>query len=105
LPRFREEKLNANYSIAVLRVDGNFYESHQDIFYNLYDFVPAGGAVILDDYEGHAIVRQFWKDFSKDQRLKEEKLIRIDKYGAYFTRRYFKKVDVSKRRPPRDEAL
>ena len=39
LPRARAE-IGA---IAVLRIDGDMYESYMDILYNLYEFVPVGG--------------------------------------------------------------
>ena len=35
--------------IAVLRVDGNFYASYQDVLYAVYENVPVGGIVIFDD--------------------------------------------------------
>ncbi len=37
-------------NIAVLRMDGDMYESTMDILFNLYDLVPVGGYVIVDDY-------------------------------------------------------
>ena len=37
-------------TIAVLRADGDLYESTQDILNNLYDKVSPGGFVIIDDY-------------------------------------------------------
>ncbi len=39
--------------IAVLRADGDMYESTMDIFKALYHRVPKGGYVIIDDY--HAV--------------------------------------------------
>ena len=35
--------------LAVLRMDGDMYESLTDTLYNLYEFVPVGGYVICDD--------------------------------------------------------
>lgn len=37
--------------IAVLRIDGDWYESTKCCLENLYDRVIAGGAVIIDDYQ------------------------------------------------------
>lgn len=39
--------------LAILRVDGNFYESYQDSMYNLYGFVPIGGIVIVRERVEH----------------------------------------------------
>jgi len=36
--------------IAILRLDGDFYESTKVVFEALYDQVVPGGAVIIDDY-------------------------------------------------------
>lgn len=37
-------------SIAVLRLDGDMYQSTVDVMYRLYDKVPVGGYVIIDDW-------------------------------------------------------
>ena len=46
LPKVREEV----GSLAVLRADGDMYESTMDILFNLYDKVSLGGFVIIDDF-------------------------------------------------------
>ncbi len=46
--------------IAVLRIDGNFFQSHVVAFNTLYDRVPVGGIIILDDYEDPTVQR-FWR--------------------------------------------
>ena len=48
LPCLRNEFINNGKKLAVLRADGDMYESSMDIFYNLYDFVSIGGFVIID---------------------------------------------------------
>lgn len=71
--------------IAVLRVDGNFYSSYQDVLYSLYDHVPIGGFVIFDDVNpgsDHGVMRA-WKDFKAEQGLPEE-LIPVSKDTAFF---------------------
>lgn len=45
LPEF-----NCKEGIAVLRLDGDWYESTMDCLVNLYPQVVAGGLIILDDY-------------------------------------------------------
>jgi len=69
--------------IAVLRVDGNFYSSYQDVLYAVYENVPVGGIVIFDDVMSHEQVMQCWKDFKEDQNIPEE-LVRIDQHSAWF---------------------
>ncbi len=69
--------------IAVLRVDGNFYDSFQDAMYYLYPKVPVGGIVIFDDVMFHPSVMAFWKNFKQDYRMPEE-LNRIDHHSAWF---------------------
>lgn len=39
-------------AIAVLRLDGDMYQSTVDVMYNLYDKVSVGGYVIVDDWVG-----------------------------------------------------
>ena len=48
----------AENPIAVLRIDGNFYDSYQDAMYYLYEYVPVGGFVIFDDYFTHPPVQR-----------------------------------------------
>ena len=45
----RSSRITPKLSIAVLRLDGNFYSSHEDSLYAFWDFVPAGGIFIFDD--------------------------------------------------------
>jgi hypothetical protein len=49
--------------IAVLRMDGDLYDSTKDALNNLYDKVSAGGFIIVDDYKSwvgcHAAVDEF----------------------------------------------
>lgn len=37
-------------NIAILRIDGDYYESTMDALVNLYDKVSVGGYIIIDDY-------------------------------------------------------
>jgi hypothetical protein len=36
--------------LAILRMDGDMYESYMDVLFNLYERVSVGGVVIVDDY-------------------------------------------------------
>lgn len=90
--------------LAILRIDGNFYDSYQDALYALYDYVPVGGYVIFDDVISHTAVMQCWTDFKADQQLPET-LTRIDKHSAYFQKMVDIKVKQSLKRPNRDANL
>jgi len=98
---------NKKDKIAVLRVDGNFYDSYQDAVYYMYESVPEGGIIIFDDVMSHTGVMLFWKDFKKEQGLGED-LNRIDKHSAWFRKekdvvldwKYFRAPhDVNKKTP------
>jgi len=49
LPLLRERFLKDGTQLAVLRGDGDMYESYLDILFNMYDFMPVGGYWICDD--------------------------------------------------------
>lgn len=87
LPHFRRAFKRAPHSdIAVLRIDGNFYESYQDALYYLWEFVPVGGYVIFDDYvEGKRAswLGQFWAEFKRAHGLREQ-LLAIDWTSSFF---------------------
>jgi len=87
--------------IAILRVDGNFYDSYSDVLYAMYADVPVGGIVIFDDVMSHPAVTRCWVDFKNDQGLVED-LIRIDTHSALFRKRKDIKIDASKQHPPQD---
>lgn len=53
--------------IAVLRLDGDWYESTMDAFVNLYDQVSVGGWVIIDDYDAWPGCRKASNDFFKSR--------------------------------------
>jgi len=85
--------------IAVLRVDGNFYSSYQDVLYAMYDKVPVGGIVIFDDvfHYHYKEVLQCWKDFKKNQGISEE-LVQIDDGSGWFRKQKAVTIDHSKKR-------
>merc|ERR1712226_46755 len=49
LPPLRKHLQKNNEKIAVLRGDGDMFESYYDILFNLYEFVPVGGYFICGD--------------------------------------------------------
>lgn len=61
---FKDTLANAPVSgLAVLRLDGDFYESPMDIFNALYSKVSAGGFIIVDDYHVAPPCKQAVYDF------------------------------------------
>lgn len=70
--------------IAVLRMDGDMYESTMDQLFNLYSKVQIGGIIIVDDYNIEACVRAL-NDFRNWHRITEEiKRIPGDRSGSYW---------------------
>ena len=70
-------------AIAVLRLDGDMYESTIDPLRYLYDRVSPGGFVIVDDYHMVAGCRQAVQDFCAGRGLSPS-LADIDGSGVYF---------------------
>lgn len=61
---FKDTLANAPVSqLAVLRMDGDLYESTMDIFNALYHKVSAGGFIIVDDYHALDPCKQAVHDF------------------------------------------
>jgi hypothetical protein len=69
--------------IALLRLDGDLYESTMNGLKNLYPKVSAGGYVIVDDYLDIPACRQAVTDYRTAHGITEE-IIRIDQNGAYW---------------------
>ena len=74
-------KGNPLINIAVLRLDGNFYHSHEDTLYAMWDFVPSNGIIIFDD-GFHPEVERFWTHFCNDQGIDASIMQRIDENGG-----------------------
>lgn len=70
-------------SIAVLRMDGDMFESTMDILFNLWQFVPKGGYIIVDDYHAVPVARSALEKFFMLQKVNPP-LIPIDEDGVYF---------------------
>ena len=50
MPPFRESLIQRGERLAILRLDGDMYDSTVDVLYSLYDLVQVGGYVIIDDF-------------------------------------------------------
>merc|ERR1719231_1423366 len=66
LPSIKEKR--GLQKIAVLRVDGDLYESTMDVLKNLYPLVQPGGWIVLDDWSLPQS-KQATKDFLRSQHL------------------------------------
>ena len=69
--------------LAVLRLDGDMYESTMEALTALYDKVSTGGFVIIDDYGCIDACRKAVHDF-RDARGIAEKIVDIDGWGVYW---------------------
>jgi O-methyltransferase len=66
-------------SLAILRLDGDYYESTRDGLVNLYDKLSIGGYAIIDDYgeTSWTYCRKAVDEFRQERGI-EEPLIRVD---------------------------
>lgn len=71
--------------LAVLRLDGDMYESTMDALANLYSRLSPGGYVIVDDYGAVPSCRRAIEDFRREQGITEP-LCEIDWSGVYWQR-------------------
>ena len=70
--------------LAVMRLDGDLYESTMDALVNLYGRLSRGGYVIIDDYQVPAC-RQAVHDFRTRQGITDA-IVPIDWAGVYWRR-------------------
>jgi O-methyltransferase len=66
--------------LALLRLDGDLYESTRDALSNLYDKISAGGYVIIDDYNNWEGCRIAVDEFRNDRGI-TNKIEAIDRYS------------------------
>lgn len=71
-------------SLAVMRLDGDLYESTMDALVNLYGRLSRGGFVIIDDYQVPAC-RQAVHDFRNREDITDA-IVPIDWAGVYWRR-------------------
>ena len=71
--------------LAILRLDGDLYESTMDALTALYPKVSAGGFVIVDDYYTNPTCEAAVHDFRQEWNITDE-IIQIDDDGVYWER-------------------
>jgi len=69
--------------LAILRLDGDMYESTMDGLVNLYPKLQSGGFVIIDDYNNVPACNEAVDDFRAKQRVSAE-IIPIEGSGAFW---------------------
>jgi len=73
------------FKIAVLRADGDMYESTMDILFNLYDKLSVGGFLIIDDWEV-MVARKAVKHFFYIHSVKTIRVEDIDGVAVYIVK-------------------
>jgi O-methyltransferase len=71
--------------LAILRLDGDLYESTMDALVSLYPKLSQGGFVIVDDYGPMPSCRQAVHDYREEHGIRDP-LIPIDWGGVYWQR-------------------
>lgn len=69
--------------LAILRMDGDMYESTMDALTHLYDRVSLGGYVIVDDYRVVEGCRKAVDEF-RARRVIHDDIVEIDGVGVYW---------------------
>ena len=83
---FRDTLPNAPIGpLAILRLDGDMYESTSEALAHLYPKLSVGGYVIIDDYGSVRGCRRAVEDFRTKHQIKEE-LLRADHTAVYWQR-------------------
>ena len=73
--------------LAILRLDGDMYQSTIEALAHLYPKLSIGGYVIIDDYGSVRGCRRAVEDFRTKNQMKEE-LQRVDHAAVYWQRLY-----------------
>ena len=69
--------------LAVLRLDGDMYESTMDGLLNLYEKLSPGGSLIVDDYFLFEAHRQAVDEYRASFEIADP-IVRIDEYGGFW---------------------
>jgi O-methyltransferase len=81
---FRDTLPDLECQWAVIRLDGDLYESTMDGLRNLYPSLSRGGFLIVDDYDGPS--KQAVEDYRREQGINEP-IQDIDGNGVFWRRR------------------
>jgi O-methyltransferase len=71
--------------LAILRLDGDMYESTMEALVHLYPKLSEGGYIIIDDYGAISACRQAVEDYRSSHGIVEE-IDWIDWTGVYWQR-------------------
>ncbi len=71
--------------VAVMRLDGDMYESTMDSLKSIYPKLSVGGYAIIDEYYHLVACRQAVDDYRQEHGITDE-LVRIDSDAAYWER-------------------
>lgn len=83
---FKDTLHQANIGrLAVMRLDGDMYESTMDALKGLYDKLSLGGFAIIDDYNWHRPCAMAVEDFRAAHAITEP-IVRVDKSAVYWRR-------------------
>ncbi len=72
--------------IAVLRMDGDFYDSTKVVFEELFDQVSEGGVVIIDDFGSFQGCRRATEEFLESKKISPH-LVYVENGIRYFVKR------------------
>ena len=74
-------------TLALVRLDGDFYESTRDGLNSLYDRLSVGGYVIIDDYgeDSWTYCRKAVDEFRSERRI-DDPLVAVDSKCSYWQR-------------------
>jgi hypothetical protein len=85
---FKDTLKNFPEKIAILRADGDWFESTNDIINNLYDKVVPGGFIIFDDYGYWRGCKKAVDDFLQRKHIDVE-IFMTDKEEMWFRKPFF----------------
>jgi O-methyltransferase len=80
-----DERWQFRRKLAVIRLDGDMYESTMDALVNLYPKLSMGGFLIVDDYGAISSCRRAVHDY-RERHGVEEKVVPIDWSGIFWRR-------------------
>ena len=81
---FHDSLLDCHPSkIALLRMDGDMYESTMDQLYSLYPYISLGGRIIVDDWS-IPVCQRAMRDFWSAHNITPTEITRIDDNSMYW---------------------